>query len=571
MRDISRLLAVARGDEIADLVLRKARIVNVLSGEIHDGDVAVVDGRIAGIGKYKAVVETDLNGAFLAPAFIDGHIHIESAMLTPPEFAKAVVPRGTGAVLADPHEFANVAGTAGIEYVLKACRDMPLDVFVMMPSCVPATPLETSGASIGPAEIAAFLGREGVAGIAEMMNFPGVFLGLDTELAKLELAGEKPVDGHSPGLSGNPLNAYIAAGISSDHECTTLAEAREKLRRGMHILLREGTAEKNLLELLPLVTASNAGNFSFATDDRHPADLMDYGHIDHHVRLSINAGLDPITAFRIASINTARHYRLRDRGAIAPGFLADMISFGDLRDVRVDMVWHRGLVAARGGEYLSGGISPSPPAELTAAVNVRPFTIDALRIEALPGRKIRVIETAPGQIVTVAAASEPLVAGGSVISDTQRDIIKLVVMERHKATGNIGMGFVRGFGLKKGALASTIAHDAHNIIAVGVDDEDIMYAVGEIISMGGGLCVAAAGMAHARLPLPVCGLVSDRPLVEVRAAADSLSKAAREMGCTLPDPFMTLSFLALSPVPALKVTDMGLVDSERFRLTELFI
>ena len=567
MRDIQKKLAVARGEEPADLVFRNGRIINVLSGEIHDGDVAVSGGRIVGIGRYAGSEVVDLDGAFLAPSFLDGHIHIESTMLTVPEFARAVVPHGTGGAVVDPHEFANVAGLDGIRYVFEASRSTPLDIFVMASSCVPATPLETSGASISAADIAALAAQDRVAGVAEMMNFPGVYLGWDTELEKIS-HGHGIVDGHSPGLRPPLLDAYILAGISSDHECTTIEEARDKVRRGIHVLLREGTAERNLHDLLPLVTAANAAQFSFATDDKHPADLEDEGHIDHHIREAIAWGLDPMLAFQLATINTARHYRLRNLGAIAPRYWANLVVFDTLENMRPRLVYHRGRLVARDGEYLAP--SDHGAALPGSTMNVAPLADDALAVPAR-GSRIKLIGLVPRQIVTDALEDDAAVSDGHVTADPSRDILKLAVIERHHATGNIGIGFVRGFGLKRGALASTVAHDAHNIIVVGANDADMLAAARALVAMGGGQCVVADGEVRAALPLPVCGLVSDRPLEEVRAGVESLNAAARALGCIPPDPFMTLSFLALSPIPALKVTDLGLIDAVRFEKTDLFV
>ena len=577
MKDIQHKLAVARGETPADLVFRNARIVNVLSGDIHSGDVAVSGGRIVALddngaeARYNGREVFDLEGRYLAPAFIDGHMHVESTMLTVSEFAKAVVPHGTGAVVIDPHEYANVVGLEGIDYILEAARTVPLSIFVMMSSCVPATPLETSGAILDADDIASRLHHPNVAGVAEMMNFPGVFLGWESELRKIALGRGQRVDGHAPGLGGGKLNAYILAGVESDHECTTLEEARAKLRRGMHILLREGTAERNLLDLLPLVNAANARHFSFATDDKHPADLQDEGHIDHHVRVAIALGLDPILAFQLASINTARHYRLRNLGAIAPRYHADLIVFDDLRDVRPSLVFHRGRLVAQDGRFLPADATVVDDAKLRGTMHVKPFGSEALALPAKAGRKIRLIELVPRQIVTRASEIDPLLVDGFVAADPSRDILKLAVIERHKATGNIGIGFVRGFGLRRGALASTVAHDAHNIIVVGASDSDMHCAAEELVRMGGGQCVVADGVVLERLELPICGLVSDQPLQAVREKVDDLLAASQQLGGVLPDPFMTLSFLALSPIPELKVTDLGLVDATRFELTDLFL
>ncbi len=570
MEFLRQKLAVARGEEPADIVFRNATIVNVLSGELHGGDVAVTGGSVVGIGAYEGLETVDLTGTFLLPAFIDGHIHLESSMLTVHEFARAVVPRGTSGCVVDPHEFANVLGVRGLEYVLYFGQKVPLELFVMISSCVPATHLETSGARLTAEDILTYTGHEHAAGVAEMMNYPAVYLGKESELAKIDASRGKRIDGHAPGLSGKLLNAYILAGIESDHECTTLEEAREKLRLGMHILLREGTAERNLRDLLPLVTPRNAVNMSFATDDKHPADLEDEGHIDHHVREAVAFGIDPVIAIQMGSINTARHYRLKHHGAIAPGYLANFVVCRDLRDIRAEQVYHRGALVARDGKSLFTTDGLPDLAPMRGTMHVGPFWRDSFMVPTLPDTRIKVIDLVPGQITTRSAVEEPRIVDDHVVSDIDRDLLKLVVIERHRATGNIGIGFVRGFKLRRGALASTVAHDAHNIIVVGTNDIDIYAAALEVIHMDGGQCVVDDAVVIEALPLPIAGLVSDQPLAYVRAKVDALIAAAHSLGCTLPDPFMTLSFLALSPIPALKVTDLGLVDSEKFELTSLF-
>ncbi len=569
MKDLKEKLAVARGEKPADLVLKNAKVVNVLSAEIHDCDVAVSGGRIVGLGEYDGREIIDLAGKYVAPSFIDGHIHVESSMLTLPQFARAVVPSGTGAVVIDPHEYANVVGLKAIDYILDTAERLPLDVFVMMSSCVPATPLETSGATVTAEDIGSYIPRNRVAGIAEMMNFPGVFLGWDSELRKLEQRNGKEVDGHSPGLSGKNLNAYILAGIGSDHECTGPEEAREKLRLGMHILVREGTAERNLHALLPLVTPENSRNFSFATDDKHPADLMDEGHIDYHVREAIKVGIPPVIAIQMATINTARHWRLRNLGAVAPRFRADLVVFSDLNAPRAEMVFKRGALVAENRQLVTEVEDGDIPDFFYRTMRVADVREQDLRVPAREG-EMHVIELVPRQIVTNDILETPKVDNGEVVPDIERDVLKLVVVERHRATGNIGRGFVRGFGLKAGALGSTVAHDSHNIIVVGTNDADIKRAIGRLVEMGGGQCVIRDGEVLEELPLPVAGLVSDQPLPYVRKKVDDLIEASHRIGGALPDPFMTLSFLALSPIPALKVTDQGLVDAVRFQVIDLF-
>jgi adenine deaminase len=568
VRNLNHKLAVARGEERAELLFKNARVVNVLSGEIHEASVAVDDGRIIGFGDYKARKVIDLRRAFLAPSLIDGHFHVESSQLTAPEFARAVVPHGTGAVVIDPHEYANVLGLDGIRYVLESSKGLPLDFFIMLPSCVPATSLETAGARITAEDLRLMIADERVAGIAELMNYPGVYLGAKSELAKIAVGKGKAVDGHAPGLRGKNLNAYALAGVRSDHESTELEEAREKLRLGLHVLLREGSTERNLAALLPAVNAHNSANCSFATDDKLARDLLVEGHVDHAVREAIRLGLAPMTALQIATINTARHYRLHNLGAIAPRFWADFVVFDHLKKFAVRRTYKKGVLVAQDGEYLARNPAASPPPRGTMNLRFQPGDLD---VKAAPGRKIKVIQVVPNQIVTRQLVVTPKVVAGRVTADVGRDILKLVVVERHRATGNVGVGFVRGFKLKKGAFGSTVAHDAHNVVVVGVSDADICRAIQALEELQGGQVVASEGEIVAELGLPVGGLVSKLPLEEVIAGLDTLNARARELGCDLAAPFMTLSFLSLSPIPELKLTDQGLIDAVRLRKTSLFV
>lgn len=567
MRDLKTKLQVARGEIPADLLLKNAQLVNVLSGEVHRASIAVADGRVVGFGDYEAKQVLDLKGAFVAPALIDAHFHVESSMLTVPEFAKAVVPHGTGAVVIDPHEYANVLGLDGIRYVLESSRDLSIEVFIMLPSCVPATEFETAGARLTADDLRLMIGDERVAGVAELMNFPGVFLGDERELAKIRAGKGKNIDGHAPGLSGKNLNAYVLAGVQSDHESTTLHEAQEKLRLGMQILLREGSTERNLAELAALVTPLNSASCSFATDDKLAGDLVNEGHLDHSIRKAIQCGIPPVTAFQIATINTARHYNLRNLGAIAPRYWADFIVFDDLQKPVVRQTWKKGVLVAENGKYLAADPEPVPLPRSTMNLSYRPGDF------AVPARngRIRVIEIVPDQIVTREVVEMPKVELGFVVSDNARDILKLVVVERHRATGRVGAGFVRGFKLRRGAIASSVAHDAHNVVVAGVSDADIALAIQSLERMRGGLAAVADGEVLAELPLPIAGLVSDRPLAEVIAGMDALNAAAHSLGCDLAAPFMTLSFLSLSPIPELKLTDQGLIDARAMKRTELFV
>ena len=561
-----KLIDVARGDAPADVLLKNARLVNVFSGELHDADIAIFGGRIAGFGDYEARETIDLNGAFVCPGLIDAHVHIESSMVTVPEFARAVVPRGTTTVVTDPHEIANVLGVPGIRYMLDSSEGLPLRVFVMASSCVPATHMETSGASLDAGDLQPLFEHRRVIGLAEVMNFPGVFLGAPEVLAKIDAAGGRPVDGHAPGLSGLPLNAYIAAGVGSDHECTRLEEAREKLRRGMHIFLREGTTARNLKALLPLVTPQSVANCSFCTDDRHPADLLEEGHIDALVRVAVAEGLDPLTAIQMATINTARYFGLAGLGAVAPGYRADLVVFDDPNDFRARRVFSEGRLVAEDGEYR--GPRPAPPRPPGSGVRVD-WDATSLAVAANPGARARVIQAMPGQIVTGQIVEELSVENGRAVADPGRDLLKIAVIERHRATGNVGVGFVRGFGLKRGAIASSVAHDNHNIVVVGAGDDDMMTAARAVAETGGGQAVVRDGAIVASVPLPIAGLMSDLPLEQVRDRVEAMGRAARELGGALPDPLMTMSFLALAVIPELKITDLGLVDVNEFRLVPL--
>jgi adenine deaminase len=568
MRHIQHKLSVARGELAAGLLFKNARVVNVLSGEIHQANVAVEDGRIIGFGEYRAKKTIDLKGAYLAPALIDGHFHVESSMLTAPEFARAVVPHGTGTVVIDPHEYANVLGLDGIRYVLESTKNLPLDFFIMLPSCVPATHLETAGAVLTADDLKLMIADERIAGVAELMNFPGVFLGTKSELAKIEIGKGKAIDGHAPGLRGKNLNAYALAGVRSDHESVEVEEAREKLRLGLHILLREGSTERNLEHLIPLLNAHNSQNCSFATDDKLAGDLVNEGHIDHSVRKAIKLGVPPITALQIATINTARHYRLKNLGAIAPRFWADFIVFDDLKNFQIRQVYKKGILVAENGKFI--GKLPAKTPLPRSTMNLRYSSKDFV-VKASGKKKIRVIEIIPDQIVTKEIIASPKVLNGEVIADTSRDILKMVVIERHRATGNVGVGFVRGFKLKNGAIGSTVAHDAHNVIVAGTNDADILLAVRELERLQGGQVCVANGKVKAELPLPIAGLVSDQPLPKAMELIDDLNAAAQSLGCDLAAPFMTLSFLALSPIPALKLTDQGLIDATKLQKTNLFV
>ena len=542
--------------------------MDVILGEIRQGDLAVAGGYIVGFGARKAEEIIDLEGKYLVPGLIDAHVHIESSQLSPAEFARAVLPHGTTCVIADPHEIANVLGLRGIRYMLRATESLPLRVFFMAPSCVPSSPLENAGATLSAEEIKEVLSWDRVLGLGEVMNFPGV-LSRDPEVwAKLEAAHGKPIDGHAPGLSGYELWAYRLAGPRTEHECTLLREAREKLRAGMHILIREGTTARNLSALIPLLSAHTAPFVHFCTDDRHPETLHTEGHMDDVLRKAIAGGTDPLVAIAAATIHAARAYGLVDLGALAPGFRADFLVVSDLEQFEVERVYVGGELVAEGGRCLAE--CPDIPAgDVRGTVDVDTGAL-SFRIPA-EGKKARVIGVVPGQVVTEGLILEPKEVGGEVVADPERDILKLAVVERHRGTGNVGLGLVRGFGLKRGALGSTVAHDSHNIVVVGTNDGDMRLAVARLVELGGGQVVIADGKVLAELPLPLGGLMSDLPLEEVVRRSGGLKKASRSLGCVLPDPFMQLSFLALPVIPKLKLTDLGLVDVERFELTPLFV
>lgn len=567
--DLPQLLAVARGDAPADLLLTGARLVDVFSGEIRPTSIALAGPFIAGLGEgYPARRTLDLGGRFVAPGLLDAHVHIESSQVPPAEFARAVVPRGVTTVVTDPHEIANVTGLAGIRFMLEDSEGLPLDVLVNAPSCVPATDLETSGARLTAADLVTLLGEPRVLGLAEVMSFPGVIHADPEVLAKLRAFRGRPVDGHCPAVSGRALQAYAAAGIGSDHESVTVEEAREKLRAGLTVFLREASNARNLRDLLPLITPATERRACLCTDDRIPEDLLDEGSIDHLVRLAIREGLDPVTAFRLATLNPAEHYRLADRGAIAPGRRADLFIFPDLAAPRAELVFRAGGLVAEGGSLTV----PLPHRDYSG--QPRTVRIDPGRLDfAIPatGRTVRVIGVVPDQLVTESLELPATLRDGLAVADPSRDLLKMAVVERHHASGAVGLGFVRGTGLQRGALAGTVAHDHHNLVVIGADDRSMRTAALAVAEAGGGQAVADGGEVLALLPLPIAGLMSDRPLLEVRDRARSLREAARHLGVHLREPFMAMSFLALEVIPSLKLTDKGLVDVERFEVVPLFV
>lgn len=570
--DLRQFIQVARGAQPADLLLTNAQIVDLYNLDVIPGQIAIADGRIAGTAPnsaawYRATEVVDLEGQYVAPGLIDGHVHVESSMVSIPEFARAVVPGGVTTVITDPHEIANVLGMTGIRYMLEIAKWNPLSVFVMASSCVPSGPYESSGAKLSAYDLESLMHDKWVVGLAEMMDYPGVLGGNPEALAKIEAAGTRPVDGHAPGLKGTDLNAYAAAGIGSDHESTTREEALDRIRRGMMVMIREATPARNLKDLLPLVTVKNARRFLFVTDDRNPLHLLKDGSVDGMVRQAIAHGLDPLLALQLASLNAAESFRLFDRGAVTPGKRADLIVFKDLRAPRATRVFRGGQLVARDGELLPYN-RPSESPMLPVSLNVPRAS---LRF-AVPaqGRRIRVIEIIPNQIITKSGVADARIKDGHAVADPERDLLKIALIERHTGSGRLGVGFVRGFGLRFGALASTVAHDAHNIIVMGADDESMRSAVEVILDMRGGL-VAVAGREVVKLPLPIAGLMSDQPITTVAEQLRALLQMARRMGSPLEDPFMTLSFLSLSVIPALKITDRGLLDVTDQALVPLFV
>ena len=566
------LIEVAKGLEPADLILKNAKLVNVFSGEIYKTDIAIKHGYIAALGTgYSGTEEIDLQEQFVIPGFIDAHVHIESSMLSLSQFSKAILPLGTTTVIADPHEITNVCGSAGFRYMLKSSKFSMLNVFFMVPSCVPATHLESSGIAFNYEDVEYFMGKKKVLGLAEMMNYPGVINGSKKVMKKILLALEsgKLIDGHAPGLTGKDLSAYVASGISSDHECTNKEEALEKLRTGMYIMIREGTGAKNLNDLLPFVTKENYSRCLLATDDRCPTDIVNEGHINYAVKKAIKNGLDPMMAIKMATINVADYFGLKDVGAILPGKSADILVVKSLENLEISKVFKDGMLVAEDGKYLKT-TSAVQSKWVYNTVNTGDIVEEDLKIPR-KSDKIRVIETIEHQLLTKELIHSAKIENDYVVADPDNDIIKLLVIERHFATHNIGKGFVKGLGIKSGAVASTVSHDSHNLVVTGTNDSDMFLAINTIIEMNGGICVVKDNQVLAKLPLPIAGLMSDASLEEVYQGKGSLDDAVKKLGSIKEDPFMKLAFLSLPVIPKLKLTDKGLVDVDKFDFVDLFV
>lgn len=555
-----RLIAVAAGREKADLVLKNAKYLNVFSNEFLCGDIAVANGLIAGVGKYDGKTEIDVSGKLVLPGFIDAHIHLESSMVTPAEFAKAVVAHGTTTVITDPHEIANVMGIDGVEYMIQASQNLPIDVHFMMPSCVPATEIDESGAELDCKDIDLYLDNKKVLGLAEMMNYVGVINGDKNVLSKIvtSQAHHKKIDGHAPELSGNDLNAYIAAGVYSDHECSTFENALEKLRKGQFIMIREGTAAHNLKALMPLLTQQYYSRCMFATDDKHPSDLLYGGHIDYIVKQALKNGADPIVALKTATHHAARYFLLNNKGAIASGYLADIVVVDNLEDFNVETVFKRGKLVFDGEvkDFSVPTVDEKLAEKCFDTFHLDSVTPSSFKVDG----KLGLIGLVGGELLTRSLGTADKI-------DVENDILKIACIERHKGTNHIGVGYVKGYSLKSGAVATSVAHDSHNIITVGCNDDDIAVAVNAIRDSKGGIAVVENGKIKALLELPIAGLMSDEPLTTVNEKLENAKSSAYELGADKSiDPFMTLSFLSLPVIPSLRITTKGVFDAENWKM-----
>ena len=567
---LAEMIDVAAGRTRADLVLKNARVVDIFNGDIIEGDVAIHKEYIAGIGDYAGKNYTDLKGKYVSPSFIDAHVHVESSMVMPIQYARAVVPHGTGAVIADPHEIANVLGMEGLMYMSKSMRGGPLEFYMMLPSCVPSTDLETNGVALDFLDLQPLMTEHYVLGLGEVMNYPGVIFRDPNVLNKISVALRmgKRIDGHAPSLEGLDLNAYASARITSEHECTTLEEAKRKLARGMHIHIREGSTAKNLKALASLINATTSIGCSFATDDRNSLDLITKGHLDSMIREAISLGVDPIVAIKVATHSAARHYGLRYIGAVAPGYHADIVVLNNLKDIKVERVYKQGTLVAKDGKMVQEfGIQEQP--RLRRSVNIQYLEPEDFQIKPR-GSHMNVIGMIEDQIMTDRLIEEPKVVDGLVVPDIDNDITKVAIIERHNASEPRSVGFVKGMGIKEGAMVSSIAHDSHNLVTISTNDKDLVAAAVQIVRMQGGIAIAKDGKILKSLPLPIAGLMSDQPIEHVSEKLQDLKEAAHELGTQLDEPFMAMAFLSLPVIPKLKITDLGLVDVERFKIIDLF-
>lgn len=565
--ELKKLIDTAAGRVPADLVIKNCKIVNVFSGKIQEGDIAFSGNQIAGIGEYEGVKVIDAEGRYAAPGFIDSHIHIESSYVSPEEIGRLLVPHGGTTIMADPHEIVNVCGIAGLDYMMKAAENTVLDVKYELPSCVPATPFEHSGAVIDAEAMKEPITREGIAGLGEFMNFPGVINAADSDLDKIIVAKQegKFIDGHGPGITGKELNAYAAARIAADHECSTVEEMSDRLERGMYILLRQGSACHNLRTLLKGVTAENSRRCLLCSDDRQPKTILHKGHLDNHLRICVEEGLDPVTAIRMATLNAAECFDLKDRGAIAPGYRGDVVLLDDLKDFHVNRVFVEGALVAEEGKYLPE-IKKCDISSVKGSVIVKDFSKEKFKMN-LKSNKVNVIKILPGGVVTAKDTAEiELDANGEFVRNPEVDLVKVAVVERHQGTGNVACGFLKGYGIKEGAVALSVAHDSHNIIVVGVNDEEMEFAVNSLVEQEGGIVLVKEGKVIESMPMPIAGLMSDQSGEWVdQKLTDIHEKAYEELGiCGDVEPVMTLCFMSLAVIPEIKLTDMGLFDVTTF-------
>lgn len=570
---IKRRIDVAARRKPADLVIKNGKIVNVFTREIIEQDIAIVDGYIAGVGEFEGIESVDASGKYVVPGFIDGHVHIESSMVTPAEFCNVVLPHGVTTIMADPHEIANVSGTDGIDFMLQASEEIPLDVLLMLPSCVPATPFENAGATLNDEDLNPYYEHPRVIGLGEVMDYPSVFQNSDEMLNKLESASLKGkcIDGHAAGLDENGINVYMAAGIRTDHECVTADEALERLRKGMYVMLREGSAAKDLVELLQAVNENNSRRCLFVTDDKHLDELIDEGSIDFNVKVAIGEGIDPILAIQMATLNAAECFGLKTKGAIAPGYEADLLILNSLETIEIEQVYKSGKLVAKNGKMISPAKSNvAPPPVIINSINMNQINSENLQISLEGSSQANIIEILPNMIVTKHIIEEGVVENGLFQANIERDQSKLAVLERHHNTGNIGLGIIKGLGINNGAIASTVAHDSHNIVAAGTNDHDLVKAINFSREMNGGLVVVQNGNILASLPLPVAGLMSNLDFETVNENIKELNKALITIGCSMEfNPFVTLSFLALPVIPELKLTDIGLFNVKTFKHIEV--